>query len=258
MNSMFGISWKTNILKSDLLLGMTDLHAHLLPGVDDGIQTWDEAQRAVDWLYALGTRRMYLTPHVMEELGNTAASLRERFDEWQARISGPMHFRLAAEYMLDNGFARQRKEGLLTLDERHLLIETSYMAPPMDLEGILYDLQTDGYELILAHPERYMYMDDEQYDRLRDCGIQFQLNLMSLAGTYGRLPQMKATRLLDAGAYCYVGSDFHRQEAYASSLQRLYFNKRRHDALVRLFIDTQRLWTGDGRYTLYNERINAD
>ena len=231
MNSMFGISWKTNILKSDLLLGMTDLHAHLLPGVDDGIQTWDEAQRAVDWLYALGTRRVYLTPHVMEELGNTAASLRERFEEWQARISGPMHFRLAAEYMLDNGFARQRKEGLLTLDERHLLVETSYMAPPMDLEGILYDLQTDGYELILA---------------------------MSLAGTYGRLPQMKATRLLDAGAYCYVGSDFHRQEAYASSLQRLYFNKRRHDALVRLFIDTQRLWTGDGRYTLYNERINAD
>ena len=121
MNSMFGISWKTNILKSDLLLGMTDLHAHLLPGVDDGIQTWNEAQRAVDWLYALGTRRVYLTPHVMEELGNTAASLRERFDEWQARISGPMHFRLAAEYMLDNGFARQRKEGLLTLDERHLL-----------------------------------------------------------------------------------------------------------------------------------------
>lgn len=233
---------KKNILELGILSGMTDVHCHLLPGVDDGVRDWEEAQSTVAWLESIGVKRMFLTPHVMEELDNHAASLQCRFKEWQERIHSSIEFHLAAEYMLDTAFIRHRKEGLLTYNGQQVLVETSYFAPPMDLEDLLYDLQTDGYQPVLAHAERYMYMESEQYERLRNCGIRFQLNLMSLSGTYGRLPYEKAFRLLEEGAYTYVGSDFHRLDVYEPSLRRLYLKKKQQDALLRLLENNAQLW----------------
>ena len=235
---------KKNLLEGGVLFGMTDVHSHLLPGVDDGIQSWDEARKAVTWLESVGVKRMFLTPHVMEEWENTASSLQARFAEWKTRITSPIEFQLAAEYMLDAAFARHRQEGLLTFDGQQVLVETSYFAPPMDLEDVLYELQTDGYQPILAHAERYMYMEETDYERLRDCGIRFQLNLMSLAGTYGRLPYKKAIRLLEEEAYSYAGSDIHRQSTYETSLRHLYLKKKHQEPLLRLLENNAQLWRG--------------
>ena len=85
-------------------------------------------------------------------------------------------------------------------------------------------------------------MESEQYERLRNCGIRFQLNLMSLSGTYGRLPYEKAFRLLEEGAYTYVGSDFHRLDVYEPSLRRLYLKKKQQDALLLLLENNAQLW----------------
>lgn len=233
---------KRNILELGILNGMTDVHCHLLPGVDDGVRDWEEARHTVEWLESVGVKRMFLTPHVMEELDNHAASLQCCFKEWQERIHSSIEFHLVAEYMLDTTFIRHRKEGLLTYNGQQVLVETSYFAPPMDLEDLLYDLQTDGYQPVLAHAERYMYMGNEQYERLRNCGIRFQLNLMSLSGTYGRLPYEKAFRLLEEGAYTYVGSDFHRLDVYEPSLRRLHLKKKQQDALLRLLENNAQLW----------------
>ena len=117
---------KTNLIRSGLLAGMTDVHSHLLPGVDDGIQTFEEAEEAVRFLEQLGVRRMMLTPHVMEDyVSNTADTLTARFAEFQRCVASSIHFTLAAEYMLDAAFQKHRSEELLLLGKRRILVETS-------------------------------------------------------------------------------------------------------------------------------------
>lgn len=223
---------KKNILESGILAGMTDVHCHLLPGVDDGVANLEEAHRALDFMESLGVRRIFLTPHIMEDMvDNTPAYLRERLDWFREQVETPIEFHLAAEYMLDNGFASRRKEGLLTLGSDRVLVETSYLSAPYDMEQTLYELQAEGLQPVLAHVERYMYMEEGDYDRLREHGIEFQLNLMSLAGTYGQLPYEKAHRMLDEGYYKFVGSDYHRRSVYEGSLRHLKLTKKQVDKL---------------------------
>lgn len=99
------------------------------------------------------------------------------------------------------------KEDLLLLEEgkRFLLVETSYFNPPMDLLSVLQRIQKKGYYPLLAHPERYEYMQKEDYNTLKEEHISFQLNLPSLAGMYGKHVQKKAEDLLKAGMYDRMG-----------------------------------------------------
>ena len=79
----------------------------------------------------------------------------------------------------------------------------------MDFDNLLFDIQTRGYEPILAHPERYVYMGDKDYQTLRDKGIVLQMNIGSLCGLYGEAAMKKAHKLLLAGFYDLAGSDIH-------------------------------------------------
>lgn len=203
--------------RSGILKGMTDCHSHLLPGVDDGVGTLDESLRILDMMEKHGVRKVWLTPHIMEDIPNTTAHLRERFAELQASYSGSVELHLAAENMLDGLFEeRLEKNDLLPLDENgdHLLVETSCFSPPMDLYGILERIKAKGYHPVLAHPERYGYMEKEEYRRIKDMGVKLQLNLFSLVGTYGRSVQRKAEWLLKNNMIAYRGSDIHHAETF--------------------------------------------
>jgi tyrosine-protein phosphatase YwqE len=105
------------------------------------------------------------------------------------------------------------------LSDNRLLVETSYFNPPIDLEGILDAVKSKGFFPLLAHPERYMYMDMRHYRRLKADGIEFQLNISSLAGAYGSMVKDKAERLLKAGMYNYSGTDLHRVSSMEHMLQ---------------------------------------
>jgi len=108
------LSSETNILKSGLLKGMTDIHAHLLPGVDDGMASVEESLAAIEYLYEIGVRRIFLTPHIMEDIiENHPDFLQKRFEEFCKKNKSPVELRLAGEYMLDTGFKKQTEEGLL-------------------------------------------------------------------------------------------------------------------------------------------------
>ena len=138
-------------------------------------------------------------PHIMEDIPNTTAHLRDRFAELQAAYTGGVQLHLAAENMLDNLFEeRLGKNDLLPLGENgdHLLVETSYFSPPMGLKNILLRIKSKGYHPVLAHPERYAYMDESDYRQLKDMGVKFQINLPSIAGMYGNRIKKKAMFLL--------------------------------------------------------------
>ena len=204
---------KKNILEANVLAGMTDVHCHLLPGVDDGVANLEEAHRALDFMESLGVRRIFLTPHIMEDIPNPTARLRERFAELLAAYKGNVVLNLAAENMLDKLFEERLEQGdLLPLgkDGRHLLVETSYFNPPMGLDDILRRIQAKGYYPLLAHPERYIYMEENDYARLKSMHIKFQLNLFSLMDLYGKEVRKRAKELQSKGMYDYIGTDLHR------------------------------------------------
>lgn len=203
---------RQTLAESGIFRGMTDYHAHLLPGVDDGVQTAEESLEILRRYEQLGIREVWCTPHVMEDIPNTTAGLRARFGQFQARYAGSVRLHLAAEYMLDNLFKeRLAHRDLLPLGEEgdHLLVETSYFNPPMDLYGMVEKIKSAGYIPVLAHPERYVYMGEADYRRLKERGVKFQSNLPSLVGAYGNPVQKKAEWLHAEKLVNLYGTDTH-------------------------------------------------
>lgn len=210
---MLGIFKRRNSAGTGTLNGFVDWHCHILPGVDDGLPTMEDALSVLAEYERLGIAQVWLTPHIMEDIPNTTAALRARFAELQAAYKGGVQLHLAAENMLDRLFVeRFAARDLLTIGPGgdHLLVETSYFNPPMDLHGMLERIMSAGYRPILAHPERYIYMDEKDYVQLHGMGVEFQLNLPSLAGMYGTEARKKARRLGKLGLYAYSGTDLHR------------------------------------------------
>ena len=120
---------------------------------------------------------------------------------------------LAAEYMMDGLFLpRLEEHDVLTENDHRLLVETSYYIPPMNMEAIIDSIKKKGFEPLLAHPERYQYMDKDDYRHWKEKGVLMQLNLPSLVGAYGPDVQYKAEWLLQKNMYDYCGTDTHSLE----------------------------------------------
>lgn len=197
---------------SSLLTNFTDYHSHILPGVDDGVKKLEVSLKVLERYEQLGIVEVWCTPHIMEDIPNTTAALKARFAELCEAYQGPVKLHLAAEYMMDALFEeRLQQSDLLPLGDKgnRLLVETSYFTPPMDMDALLNQVKQKGYYPVLAHPERYVYMDRERYTALKDMGILFQLNLSSLGGAYGSEAKDKARWLLKHNYYNLAGSDLH-------------------------------------------------
>ncbi len=196
----------------DLLDGFTDFHSHILPGVDDGVCTMQESLDILHIYEDWGVKAVWFTPHIMEDIPNTTVRLKERFAEVLQTYSGNIQLHLAAEYMLDQVFEeRIENNDVLPLGEsgNHLLVETSYFSPPMGLRQTLQRILSKGYYPMLAHPERYLYMDNSEYRSLKEMGVKFQFNLFSLGGLYGKTVKKKAEWLSKNNLYDICGSDTH-------------------------------------------------
>lgn len=208
---------KQTLAESGILRGMTDYHSHLLPGVDDGVQTVEESLEILRLYEQLGIREVWFTPHIMEDIPNTTAGLRSRFEQFQKRYTGNIRLHLAAEYMLDNLFKeRLAHRDLLPLGEEgnHLLVETSYFNPPMDLYGMIEKIKSAGFIPVLAHPERYTYMGEKDYHRLKEVGVMFQSNLPSLVGGYGNPVKKKVEELHSKAMINLYGTDTHTLSSF--------------------------------------------
>ncbi len=224
------MQWITRLLSPSKLANFsvlqTDLHSHLLPGVDDGVPNLDEALELIEALFQMGYQRLVTTPHVSgERYPNSSTVIRDTARIVQEAIQKagiPVEFRAAAEYMLDENFGRLlREKDLLTLDEQgHILVEMSFLHPPLALNKYLFELQSKGYRPVLAHPERYPFyhLKSEEYQDLKQAGCLFQLNILSIIGHYGLEVQQSALLLLKKGMADFLGTDAHRMR-HAVTLQ---------------------------------------
>ena len=221
---MWPFSSKYNLLQSGILNGWTDRHSHILPGVDDGIQSIKDSLAILTMYEQMGVKKVWLTPHIMEDCPNTPEKLKVRFEELESAYQGKIELSLSAENMMDELFVKRLEQGILMPygdNQDELLIETSYVQPPMAMEGILRDMRKAGYTPVLAHPERYLYMDAEKYENIKEMGVKFQLNVTSLIGAYGKQVKERAEYLLNEGYYNYSGSDAHSYHA----IQRAFEHK---------------------------------
>ena len=231
----FIVGKKHSMLSSGILEGSVDSHSHILFGVDDGIKTLEESLAVLKYEESLGVKELWCTPHIMEDMANTSEKLKERFEQLQQAYQGPIKLMLAAEYMLDTIFEQRLSDrDLLTMDDDTVLVETSTLTPPVGLYETFREIQSAGYRPLFAHPERYRYLNEASYERLRKLGIHFQLNLASLVGFYGETVMRKAEWLLEQGYYSAVGSDCHRVGLIKQQYERNILTKKTIENLSRI------------------------
>jgi len=213
---------------------VTDMHSHLLPGIDDGSPDAEMSAELKKGLEDLGYRQFITSPHIMWDMyKNTPATIDSALKTLQAQ---GMHtnIRSAAEYFMDDHFDTlvAANEPLIAIQDKMILVEFSFIAAPLDLKEKLFAMQIKDYKPVLAHPERYEYLMAKKsiFDELKNMGCLFQLNLLSLAGYYGRIARELADYLISKDYIDFAGTDLH----HLRHLHALRQGKRIMPALHRL------------------------
>ena len=197
--------------------GFTDIHSHVLPGIDDGAKTMDDTIALIKKFQELGIHKIITTPHVMGGVWhNSTEVITSKLQEVKKRLQkeGILKFNIeaAAEYMLDENFIELlEQKDLLPIKDNKVLVEMSYLNPPSNLFDTLFAMQIAGFKPVLAHPERYKFyhMDKSKYADIKRAGVLFQLNLLALTKHYGIAVQKTALYLLEKNMYNYVATDAH-------------------------------------------------
>ncbi len=196
---------------------LVDIHSHLLPGIDDGVKSFEESLHILKIFEGLGYKKVITTPHVMSDYyKNTSESILNKLHQTRDFLKDKnidIKLDAAAEYYLDENFIEQlmSNEKLLTLGDNYLLFETSFLNKPAFLEDAIFNINTQGYKPVLAHPERYGYLENDEglVDNLKNMGLYFQLNYLSLTGFYSKSIQKFAVKLLKRNLIDFIGTDCH-------------------------------------------------
>lgn len=229
---MFPLFRKKPILKELIPSGALDFHSHLLHGIDDGAQTIRDTEFLLESMSKLGYTKLITTPHttplVWENSKDTILQKHDQVMNELPELTRAMQLGVASEYMMDESFVdRFEQEELLTIKANNVLVEMSYINPPMGLYDILFKLQSKGYQPVLAHPERYNFYknDFQSFYKLKEVGCKFQLNLLSTTGYYGAGIAEVADQLLKEKMYDYVSSDAHHAKHIAGFDSRVQIKK---------------------------------
>jgi|SRR5690606_16257905 len=213
----------------DFLGGFVDMHNHILPGIDDGAKTVEESIALIKGFSAIGIEKFIATPHMMHHYypndHESIHSAREKvLDSLLSQGIAGISLDIAAEHMIDDNFEfllEQKK--VMPIKNRYLLIEMSYLQPPINFDQAVEKIPSHHYFPILAHPERYSFLNQNssKFTKFRNKGILLQLNLLSLGEYYGKDVQKKAHILLNKRLIDYMASDIHnaQQLEYLKEIQ---------------------------------------
>jgi protein-tyrosine phosphatase len=216
------LNWLFDKKKKEVNLGRIgmDIHSHLIPGIDDGVETIEEAVAMAQKMQELGYSRIYTTPHVMWDCYRNSPEIilsgleDVRLACKQAGLT--IEVNAAAEYFIDEHFMDILNTGkqFLTLPGNRLLVELPYSTPLMNTSETLFKIIEKGYQPVLAHPERYTYFysDPSVYKKYCDQGCELQVNILSLGGYYGENVHKMAEWLLKNELITFLGTDAHRMQ----------------------------------------------
>lgn len=212
----------------------TDIHCHIIPGIDDGAPDVETAANLVERMQRWGLKRIIASPHVTQntfenDMSTITPAYNDLLQELKNR-NNDIPLSHHAEYRIDELFQqRVAANELMLLPGDRILIENSFFQEPLDLDNLVFDLQVKGLQPILAHPERYSYYYKRRnrYKQLHDAGVNFQINILSLAGAYGSEEREIALYLLEKGLVDYAGTDLHKYE-HADAIDKYLASKHGH------------------------------
>ncbi|MFR9545238.1 MAG: CpsB/CapC family capsule biosynthesis tyrosine phosphatase [Rikenellaceae bacterium] len=232
---------KKLLVKSGVLRGLYDVHSHVLSGVDDGARSAADSLSLLKRMRSLGWAGVLATPHVMAQVHqNDEAGLKARFESTLAPHAPDLGLELAlgAEYMLDERMMTvlRDKTALLSFGDTFVLMELPQGGASLHFRAALDLVAKAPFDLILAHPERYLYLSVDDLRALKDEGIFLQLNLLSLSPYYGKRVQERALALLEAGLFDFVGSDVHTHRML-DAVEHIRLS-RKHLKMLRVLVET--------------------
>jgi len=197
----------------------SDMHSHLIPGIDDGAQDMDQTIAMLAKFESLGYKKVVTTPHIMTDSfpNNPEIILSglEKVKNEIKKVGIEIEIEAAAEYYFDETLMPKIKnKELLTFGDNYVLVEFAFHSPPQFLNQLFFELKTHGYRPVIAHFERYLYYlgKIDKAEKWRSEEINIQINLNSLFGQYGPEVQKQAEKLIDEGQFDFVGTDCHRIE----------------------------------------------
>lgn len=216
---MFNIWQNKNTPHFDYSVLKTDMHSHLIPGIDDGASDWDASLKLIKGMAEAGYKKLITTPHIMWDMyQNTRDGILQQFEILSEKIKEEkidIELGIGAEYFLDEHVIEllKAKEPLLTISENLVLVEFSMASEPIDLKEILFEMQMQGYQPVMAHPERYIYHERNKsfFEVLKSSNLLFQLNILSLTGFYGKSAKTMANYFIKNDFYELAGTDLHNQ-----------------------------------------------
>lgn len=190
-----------------------DMHSHLIPGVDDGAKDVADSLQLITGLRELGFHHLITTPHTLQDIHpNTTETLQNGHALLEGKLPEGITLNLSSEYYLDEQFQDQLKTGnLMPLPGNRLLVEFSQISRPHDLEEVIFDLGIKGYQVVLAHPERFLFFHKQfnYYNRLKEMGVELQVNALSLTEHYGKGIKSIAEKLIEKDMIDFIGTDTH-------------------------------------------------
>jgi protein-tyrosine phosphatase len=230
-NKLFG---KKEFVLPDFL--KVDMHSHLLPGLDDGSKNMEETIEMIQRFSKLGYQKLITTPHIMGDFyKNSSINILPILKEVQDQIkinNIPIAIEAAAEYYLDEWFVEklEKEEPLLTFGSNYVLVETSYINESSQLHKAIFLMRSLGYKPVLAHPERYIYLyrSFDNFKKLFEMEVLFQINLISLTGYYSAQSKTFAEKLIDNGMVHFASSDCHSHrhiDALKAVMKTKYYSK---------------------------------
>ena len=215
-----------------------DMHSHFIPGIDDGAKTLDDSIELIRGMNGMGFGKIITTPHIQGDFyTNTPEIILNGLAHVRAGVKKagiPIAVDAAAEYLLDDRFEEKLKSNnLLTFGDKYILVELSFFSPNPNLYNLIFNLQIEGYKVILAHVERYSYWfnDFKKFEELKDRGVFFQVNTISLGGYYSAMVKKMAEKFIDLDMVDFLGSDMHN-ENYLHALENARTEKYLEKALA--------------------------
>ena len=211
----------------------TDMHCHLVPKVDDGSKCVEESVECLNTLKSVGYNKVIITPHFQTpRFENDEDDIRRRYDELKKQaIEAGVEIEMAGvggEYRIDSGFQKRLDNPrFLQVGGKYVLVEFSLHQQMMGCDEMIFDMQMKGYEVILAHPERYPYLNvhGTRMEQLKNQGVYFQTNVLSLGGFYGEEAKKRAYQMIERGWVEFMGTDTHNT-MYAQALVDLSHDRK--------------------------------
>ena len=200
---------------------MTDVHSHILFGIDDGSRTISESVELLKKLKSVGFNNVILTPHFI--LDSTYNSNYESnikiYNELKERLISEnidINIYLGNEIFIDKNVPTLLEKNIITSlnGTKYVLVEFPMHNKLLNIEDILYEIRSKGYEVVIAHPERYDAFKEDYsiVDTLREDGFLFQSNYSSILGYYGKDSIKLLKYMLKRHYIDFLGTDIHRIE----------------------------------------------